>query len=190
MRLIVGLGNPGRAYARNRHNVGFLCLDHFAQQHRIALKERRFYARFGMGEVAGQQLVLAKPLTYMNRSGQSMARLVQHLGPSQDEILVIYDDMDLTLGRIRLRERGSAGGHKGMNSIIDTLGTREIPRIRVGIGRPAELGETKRLWSRDYVLGDFTPEEWPILEEVRSRVAEAILCLLTQGMAAAMNRFN
>ena len=188
MKLIVGLGNPGKSYAGNRHNVGFQCLDYFAREHRIPIKERRFRlkalkAKYGMGEVAGTPLVLAKPRTYMNNSGAAVIQLVRRFEISPDNLIVIYDDMDLPLGKLRIRQRGSAAGHKGVASIIASLKSEDFPRIRVGIGRPN--GDEV-----SYVLSDFSAEEKDIAGEAFSRVADAILCILNEGIQAAMNRYN
>ena len=183
MKLIIGLGNPGKAYANNRHNVGFQCLDYFARLHRISLKERKARARVGMGDVAGVQVVLAKPRTYMNLSGEAVVRLVPRFGVHLDDLLVICDDLDLPLGKLRIRQRGGSAGHKGVQSIIASLGSEEFPRIRVGIGRP-EGDEVA------YVLSDFTAEEKDIVKESIATVSDAISCILDEGIEAAMNRYN
>lgn len=184
MKLIVGLGNPGRAYAANRHNVGFQCLNFLARAHGIPFSQRRGKSRLGSGRVAGEEVVLAKPRTFMNRSGEAVAALVRRFSLPLTDLLVIYDDLDLPLGGIRLRGRGGPGGHKGMESIIAHLGSEDFPRLRVGIGSPTE-GEAV-----GYVLSDFTPDERPVIEEVRKRVAEAVRCFLAEGLEAAMNKYN
>jgi len=191
MKLIVGLGNPGRSYANNRHNVGFRCLDHFARKQGISCNLRRARSQLGMGEVGGTKVVLAKPRTFMNLSGEAVAALMRrHRLPTED-LIVIYDDLDLPLGKIRIRERGSSGGHKGMKSIIARLGTQDFPRIRVGIA-PREGGEAlaKRVDTVEYVLSDFAPEEKPIIRKVYPEVADAIHCLITDGVTVAMNKHN
>ncbi len=189
MKLIVGLGNPGQGYASNRHNVGFACLNHFAGMQGIRFDKKQGQARIGSGKVAGSQMVLAKPQTYMNRSGQSVSRLVEKFNTTLDDLLVIHDDLDLPLGKIRIRQGGGSGGHKGINSIITELGSQDFLRLRVGIGRPttSELSEADII---AYVLSDFTPEEKQVIAQVVPRVSEAILCLLTEGLAAAMNKYN
>ncbi len=193
MKLIVGLGNPGRGYANNRHNVGFVCLNHFARMQDIRFDKKQCKARIGTGEVAGSKVVIAKPQTYMNRSGQSVSLLANKFNVSLDNLLVIHDDLDLPLGKIRIRQSGSAGGHKGVGSIITESGSQDFIRIRVGIGRPVK-NEGFTEFSEDetiaYVLGDFTPGEKQTITEVIARVSEAILCLLTEGLVAAMNRYN
>ena len=184
-RLIVGLGNPGRGYRKTRHNAGFQCLDHLAKGHAIAFDKRWAQARVGTGQVAGQGVVLAKPQTYVNLSGHAVGALMQRLRLEASHLVVIYDDLALPMGKIRLRAWGSAGGHKGMKSIIERLGTEKFVRIRLGIG-PLEPGRE----AKDYVLSDFTPEERVLMEGVYHQVSQAIHCLLIEGIEAAMNRFN
>jgi PTH1 family peptidyl-tRNA hydrolase len=192
MKLIVGLGNPGRGYARNRHNIGFMCLGDFARKQGIRFDRKRGKARTGIGEVAGEGVILARPQTFMNLSGESVSRLVSGFDIALDDLLVVHDDLDLSLGKIRLRRGGSSGGHKGVDSIISSLGSQDFPRLRVGIGRPAssenhtESGEG----IISYVLSDFTPVEKQIVTQVIPRVSEAMLYLLTEGLSAAMNRYN
>jgi len=193
MKLIVGLGNPGRGHANNRHNVGFVCLNHFARTQSIRFDKKQGKARIGLGEAAGSKVVVAKPQTYMNRSGQSVSLLVKKFNVSLNNLLVIHDDLDLPLAKIRIRQGGSAGGHKGVGSIITGLGSQNFIRIRVGIGRPVK-NEGFTEFSEDeviaYVLRDFTPDEKKIITQVIPTVSEAILCLLTEGLTAAMNRYN
>jgi len=191
MKLIVGLGNPGKTYAHNRHNVGFRCLNYFARLHSIRLDHRQCRAKVGLGEVSGEKLLLAKPRTFVNLSGNSVAGLVHKHDIPLSNLLVIYDDLDLPLGKIRLRQSGSSGGHKGMNSIISALGSEDFPRIRVGIGRPqAEEQSISEDAIVNYVLSDFFPQEEAIIKPVIVKVAEAIDCFLTQGIEAAMSKFN
>jgi PTH1 family peptidyl-tRNA hydrolase len=192
MKLIVGLGNPGQGYARNRHNIGFRCLNHFARRQGIRFDSRRGNARTGVGEVAGGGVILAKPQTFMNLSGLPVSRLVKKYGVALSDLLVVYDDLDLPLGKVRLRYGGGSGGHKGVSSIISSLGSQDFPRLRVGIGRPAM---TENPVETDegvisYVLGDFTPEEARIVAQVIPRVSEAIVCFLTEGISSAMNKYN
>ena len=193
MKLIVGLGNPGRGHANNRHNVGFVCLNHFARRQGIRFDKKQGQARTGTGEVAGNEVVVARPQTYMNRSGRSVSLLVERLNVSLDNLIVIHDDLALPLSKIRIRQGGSSGGHKGIGSIIAELDSQNITRIRVGVGRPVknegstEFGEGEII---NYVLSDFTPDEKQIITQVIPIVNEAILCLLTEGLAVAMNRYN
>ena len=187
MKLIVGLGNPGRIYVNNRHNAGFKCLDFLARRHGIRLSKRRARVKIGTGEIAGLNVVLAKPQTFVNLSGEAVAQLVKRFAVPPSDLIVVYDDLDLPLGKIRIRGRGGAGGHKGMASIIALLGGREFPRIRVGISPGQDI---RGLKTPDYVLSDFAPEEKTIIKELYVKVADAIYCLLSEGVEAAMNRFN
>ncbi|MBA7654401.1 Peptidyl-tRNA hydrolase [subsurface metagenome] len=191
MKLIVGLGNPGRTYANNRHNLGFICLNHFARTQGIRFDKKQGQARTGSGEVAGSKVVLAKPQTYMNLSGQSVSRLIKRFNIDLGDLLVVHDDLDLPLGKIRIRRGGSAGGHKGINSIISELESQDFSRLKIGVGHPVvsspEISEADII---TYVLNDFTPEETEVVTQVVPRVSEAILCLLTEGLTAAMNKYN
>ncbi len=193
MKLIVGLGNPGQGYANNRHNLGFMCLSHFAKQHGISFDKKQGQARIGTGEIAGQAVVVARPQTYMNQSGQAVSRLVRKFNISLDDLIVIHDDLDLAVGKIRIRRGGSSGGHRGINSIIMELGSPDFLRIRVGIGRPA-VSESGIPTAEDaiiaYVLSDFIPEEKKVIDQTIPRVSEAVHCLLTEGLTAAMNKYN
>jgi len=193
MKLIVGLGNPGQGYANNRHNIGFVCLSYFARIQGIRFDKKQCKARIGLGEVAGSKVVLAKPQTYMNLSGRSVSLLVKKFNVSLNDLLIIHDDLDLPLGKMRIRQGGSSGGHKGIGSVITDLGSPNFIRIRVGIGRPiitegvAEISEADII---TYVLSDFTPHEKQAITQVMPSVSEAILCILTDGPVAAMNRYN
>lgn len=192
VKLIAGLGNPGRAYADSRHNVGFRCLNKFARNNGIEFSKRRSKARIGFGEVSEVGVVLAKPQTFMNLSGESVAPLARYYKIELPDILIVYDDVDLSLGRIRIREKGGPAGHNGMKSIIRHLGSNEFPRIRVGIG-PLEndtVDYYKETRTPDFVLGRFTPEERTVVEETIPRVAEAIYCILSEGTSDAMNKYN
>ena len=144
MKLIVGLGNPGKEYSTNRHNIGFLCINHFAKIHRIALDRKQGKARIGTGRVAGNEVVLAKPQTYMNLSGESISLLMRNHKVNLEDLMVVHDDLDLPLGKIRIRQGSSAGGHNGIKSIIASLGTQDFVRIRVGISRPQAEGEEEK----------------------------------------------
>ena len=191
MKLIVGLGNPGKTYAHNRHNVGFRCLDYFARLHSIHFDRRQCRAKVGIGEVGRLKLLLAKPGTFVNLSGKSVAVLVQKHEIPLSDLLIIYDDLDLPPGKIRLRQSGGSGGHKGMNSIISALGSEDFPRIRVGIGRPqAERQPISEDAIVNYVLSDFSPQEEALIKPVIAKVSEAIDYFLTEGIEAAMNKFN
>lgn len=183
-KLIVGLGNPGRKYAHNRHNVGFQCLDRLAQAHGFSFAQRRAKASLALGKIADVGVILAEPLTYMNLSGRAVKQLVSFYQLSLENILVIYDDLDLPLGTIRLRPEGGSGGHKGMRSIIEALGSQAFPRLRVGIGRPANNDAVS------YVLSDFTADEQITLESVYEKAVAAVEFFLREGIEAAMNAYN
>jgi PTH1 family peptidyl-tRNA hydrolase len=180
MKLIVGLGN--------RHNIGFICLGHFARRHRISLDRKQCLARVGSGNAAGQPVVLARPQTYMNHSGQSVVRLLNKLKLSSEDLIVIHDDLDLALGKIRLRQGGGSGGHNGVISIIDEIQSQDFYRIRIGIGRPGEYADEEDIIG--FVLSDFTAEEENIIQEAVATAGAALDCLLAEGLEAAMNRFN
>jgi len=192
MKLIVGLGNPGRGYANNRHNVGFVCLNHFARTQGIRFDRKQGKARIGTGEVAGSKVLLARPQTYMNLSGQSVSRLMKKFNINLNDLLVIHDDLDLPLGKIRLRHGSSSGGHKGIDSIISCLGSQDFTRLRVGTGRPATEGlvPTSEADIIAYVLSNFTSEEKQIIVQVIPKASEVIYCLLSQGLTVAMNKYN
>jgi peptidyl-tRNA hydrolase, PTH1 family len=191
MKLIVGLGNPGFLYARNRHNIGFMCVSHLAKVHKIDFDRKQGHARTGIGNIGRYKVVVARPQTYMNASGESVSALLQRLNISPADLIVIHDDLDLPTGKIRLRLGGSSGGHKGIDSIIAHIGTQDFYRVRVGIGRPeADNLPVKEESVIDYVLTDFTSEEKKIIDETIPKVSEAIALLLSKGIAAAMNKYN
>jgi len=193
MKLIEGLGNPGQVYAHNRHNIGFICLKHLARTQGIKLDKKQGKARIGRGEVAGAEAVLARPQTYMNLSGESVVLLVRKFDIKLDDLLVIHDDLDLPLGKIRISRGSSSGGHKGASSIIYSLGSQDFARLRVGIGRPAPVGGHSQIGEDDivrYVLNDFTGEEKGVITPVIPMVSEAALCFLSEGISQAMNRYN
>ena len=187
MKLIVGLGNPGRNYASNRHNIGFVCLNYFARSHAIKFDRKLGRARIGMGRVARNEVVLAKPQTYVNLSGESVSQLVKRLNISLDDLIIIHDDLDLPLGKLRISSGSRSGGHKGIESIIKELGSQDFIRLRVGIGRPAEASEDEII---AYVLSDFTAEQKQAIAPIIPKVSEALLCLLTDGLTVAMNKYN
>jgi PTH1 family peptidyl-tRNA hydrolase len=193
MKLIVGLGNPGRGYASNRHNVGFICLNHFARMQGIQFNKKQGKARIGIGVVADNEVMVARPQTYMNLSGQSVSRLVAKFNINLNDLLVIHDDLDLPLGKIRIRRGVGWTGHKGVRSVAAELGSGDFSLLRVGIGRPVKNEDTTEFSDDEivaYVLGDFTAEEKQTLSQVILRVSEAIFCLLTEGPVAAMNKYN
>ena len=183
--LIVGLGNPGREYRLNRHNIGFRAVDRFAQVMGITLGNVRNKALIGHGQMGEVRVILVKPQTFMNLSGQSVAPLLRFYKIPQEKMLVIYDDLDLSLGTLRLRENGGSAGHKGMTSIIEQLGSNDFPRLRLGIGRPAG-----RMLVEDYVLQNFTENEEELLGSLLDRSAEAVDAFIKNDVNAAMTQFN
>jgi PTH1 family peptidyl-tRNA hydrolase len=184
--VIMGLGNPGEEYAKTRHNLGFQCLNELARRHNLSFDEKIAKSRIASGQIAGQRVALAKPFTYMNLIGQAAVGLCQwyRVVPEQ-ELLVIYDDLDLPFGVLRLRERGSSGTHNGMKSVVAQLGTQVFPRIRVGISQGPPGRD-----AANYVLGRFTRDEEAALPEIHARVADAIEMVVREGFRAAMNRYN
>jgi peptidyl-tRNA hydrolase, PTH1 family len=184
--IIVGLGNPGEEYAKTRHNIGFQCVAELAGRHGLSFDGKRAKARIAEGQIAGQRVVLAKPFTYMNNIGQAIVGLCQwYKAAPERELLVIYDDLDLPFGVLRLREQGSSGTHNGMRSIVSLLGSQAFPRLRVGIGQGPPGRDAAK-----YVLGRFTREEEARLPEIRARAADAIEVVVREGLIAAMNRYN
>jgi PTH1 family peptidyl-tRNA hydrolase len=184
MRMVVGLGNPGEEYADTRHNTGFKVIDLLAEALGIDVRKKKFGARFGMGELANEKLILLKPWQFMNLSGQAVATAMGFYRLNISNLLIVTDDMDLQTGRIRLRTKGSAGGHNGLADIIDKLGTNEFARCRIGIGRSDNEEAV------DYVLDKPLETEKPLLAEAIKRARDAVLCWLEYGIETAMNRFN
>jgi PTH1 family peptidyl-tRNA hydrolase len=193
VKLIVGLGNPGIEYQFTPHNAGFLAVDRIAEQCGVALSNRRGKALTAKAKLAGQDVLLAKPETFMNLSGLSVAALAREFeieNPSED-IIVLYDELALPLGTIRIRERGSAGGHIGVKSVSGALGTEEWLRIRIGVGKPALAdGREVKAGGKDYLLSPMRKQELAVLDEVLDRASRAVEMVLTQGVSAAMNEFN
>lgn len=184
VKLIVGLGNPGKERAKNRHNVGFQLLDRVAARYELSFDKIESQALLAHGELAGQRVILLKPLTYMNQSGEAVKPAVGRHHIPMPNVLIAYDDLDLALGKIRLREHGGAGGHKGMDSLVASLGTQDIARLRIGIGRP------ERVSPEEYVLQDFSLEESMVMEEAYEKAIVALGCFLKEGITAAMNKYN
>lgn len=185
MRCIVGLGNPGPNYAQTRHNVGFRVIDALAARHQISISKRRHQALIGRGEIAGVDVILAKPQTFMNESGAAVRRLLAYYQLQLRHLLVVSDDINLDLGQIRLRRAGSAGGQKGLRSISQHLGSNDFARLRVGIGRLAPGQDATR-----FVLSPFSAHERQAAEAAIQRAADAIECALRNGLEDAMNRYN
>ena len=193
MKLIVGLGNPGIEYQFTPHNAGFLAVDRIADDCGVVLSNRRGRALTAKARLRGHEVLLAKPETYMNLSGLSVAALVQELEiaiPSED-LIVLYDELAFPLGRLRISANGRANGHNGVKSISGALGTEEWLRVRIGVGKPALAdGREIKAGGRDYLLSQFRKQELAVLDEVLDRVEDAVEMVLTEGVSAAMNRFN
>lgn len=186
MKLIAGLGNPGPRYAQSRHNIGFLVVDELARRWSADLTryDRHFEGLVGEAQASGQRVLLLKPTTFMNLSGRSVAAAWRYYKLGASDVLVMYDDLDLAVGQLRLRALGSAGGHKGMGDVIRHFGTDEISRLRIGIGRVHPSAAT------EYVLSRFEPDERPVIQAALARAADAVECWLRSGIEAAMNGFN
>ncbi|MBK5260720.1 MAG: aminoacyl-tRNA hydrolase [Thermoanaerobaculia bacterium] len=186
MKLIVGLGNPGPDYERTRHNIGWQVVDAFAAKFRIALDTHEKNAMTGRGRVAGGAVMVAKPLTFMNLSGDAVKLLINGYLESPAEMIVVYDDVDLPIGKLRIRPNGSSGTHNGMRSIVEVLGTEDFPRLRVGV-RGERFGENPL---RDYVLDDFDPDEQEPVAESVTRAIDALTLFVRDDLKRAMNQFN
>ena len=185
MLLVVGLGNPGIRYTSTRHNVGFRLIDLLAKKAEIRLNDRRAKAVLGQGRIAGHEVVLAKPRTFMNNSGEGVEYLLARFGARPSELLVVYDEMALPTGRIRLRASGSHAGHNGIRSIISAVQTDGFPRLRIGVGQPSNSGE-----SVPHVLGKFCKEEESLIAQAVQDAVSAVQCMLEESIDVAMNRFN
>ncbi len=184
MIVVLGLGNPGSAYAGSRHNVGYRCVDILSKQYDIPLSQRRRHALLGEGAMEGEPVVLARSRSYMNLSGIAARYLLDRYRIRPSNLLAIYDERDLPVGQIRIRPRGSSAGHNGANSIIQELESSDFSRLRIGIGQPVQQDPV------DFVLGRFTPQESEILGETLTRAAEAVTWIVRCGIEAAMNKFN
>ena len=185
------MGNPGKEYARNRHNVGFHCLNQIGKKNSIEIKLHQCQSKVGIGTIDSIKVVLAKPGTFVNRSGEAVKQLMRKYKMEIKDILIIYDDLDLPVGKIRLRKDGSSGGHKGIKSIIAALGGQDFFRIKIGIGRPHEEKESRdEEMVVDHVLSDFSAEETKIIKPAIDRAAEAAEYIITSGIDEAMNKFN
>ncbi len=185
MKLIVGLGNPGSKYVGTRHNIGFRALDLISSRWEIKIAEKRPKAILGVGSHLNQEVVLIKPRTFMNNSGEAIRYLTDRFGTNPSEILVIYDEMALPVGKIRLRANGSDAGHNGIKSIISALGTDQFPRLRLGIGRPEQ-----NLDQISHVIGKFSDSESPLIAKTVATVVDLLDTILLEGLDMAMNSFN
>jgi len=184
MYVIAGLGNPGKKYANTRHNMGFIAIDQLAEKHDIKVDKVKFKALVGEGRIAGQKVLLVKPQTYMNLSGESIQEVMHFYKLEPEELIVIYDDMDLEAGALRLRKFGSAGTHNGMKSVVQHLNSDRFPRIRLGIGNKGKKDVI------DFVIGGFSKDEVPVLEEAVTNAVLAIECMLGEGIDRAMSQYN
>jgi len=184
MKVIIGLGNPGNQYTMTRHNIGAMTVTRLSSLWGITLTRRNPYALLGQGVVDNQTVVLAKPRTFMNQSGEPVAYLVNRFRIPLEDLLIIYDDMDLPLGTTRIRPRGGNGGHNGLRSIIDVLRTEDVPRMRLGVGRSPVVSAI------GHVLSQFNEEEGPAVEHLLNRAVEAAACFVEEGVVEAMNKFN
>ncbi|MGC4378597.1 aminoacyl-tRNA hydrolase [Fictibacillus sp. Mic-4] len=185
MKLFVGLGNPGREFEKTRHNIGFMVIDELSKKFNIPLNQSKHKGLYGSGIVNGEKVYLLKPLTYMNLSGESVRPFLDYFSIPIEDFVVIYDDLDTAVGKLRLRTKGSAGGHNGIKSIIAHLGTQEFNRIRFGIDRPKNGEPVAK-----YVLSKFLPEEVEVIESSIERALEACSLMLTESFDRVMNKFN
>jgi PTH1 family peptidyl-tRNA hydrolase len=185
VRLVVGLGNPGRRYERARHNLGFLVVDRLANRHDVRIEKVLCGALVGDWSLGGEKIVLAKPQTFMNRSGAAVDGLLREYGATAENLVVVYDDLDIAFGRIRIRTRGSAAGHRGVLSILEALAGAPFYRVRVGIGRPPDGMEPV-----DYVLQPISDEEMRELNKIVDRAADSVVCLFRDGLRRAMELYN
>jgi PTH1 family peptidyl-tRNA hydrolase len=193
VKLIVGLGNPGRRYEKTRHNLGFICVNRLARDYRIKMNRSQGKARTGKGRIVGNEVLLARPQTYMNLSGESVKLLLNKTHTGINELVVIHDDLDLPVGKIRIRFGGGSGGHKGINSIFQETGSRDFFRVRIGIGRPLRFKNNVEIQEDDvidYVLSNFTKDEQKIIEKSIPLASEAVVSLITEGLTPTMNKYN
>lgn len=185
MKVIIGLGNPGKKYENTRHNVGFMAIDKISEQWNIPVAQEKFRALVGEGRIDSERVLLVKPLTYMNLSGESVAEIMKFYKLLPDDIFVIYDDLDLPVGQLRLREKGSAGGHNGIKSLIAHLGTQEFKRAKIGINRPLPGRSVS-----DYVLSEFSKSEQPLIAEAVELSAKASVMWLKENFVKVMNHIH
>lgn len=184
MFIIAGLGNPGKKYENTRHNMGFLVIDRLASKNDIKINKLKHRALVGDGFISGQKVLLVKPQTYMNLSGESLGEVLRYYHAEPQNLIVIYDDFDLAAGTLRIRKKGSAGSHNGMKSVIEQVGSQDFPRVRVGIGESGGLD-----W-KDFVLGKVTGGQQQLISEAVEQAADSIMCILEKGIDKAMNEYN
>ncbi len=183
--VVAGLGNPGREYLLSRHNMGFMVVDGLAAVHSLSFQGSRFQAQVAKGRIDGTQVLLVKPQTYMNRSGQAVGPLVRYHRLPPERLLVVHDDLDMELGRLKFARGGGHGGHNGVRSVMEALGTRSFPRLKLGIGRPLPGQPVDK-----YVLSRFSSEEMEVVEEVLAAAVRGVETFIGQGIESAMNGFN
>ncbi len=184
MKLYVGLGNPGKEYEKTRHNVGFRVLDAFAEKTGLLFSEKKFKAAYGKIRISGEEIMCVKPLTYMNLSGEAVQAIVSYYQIEPEDIVIIHDDIDLPCGKLRLRKKGSGGGHNGVKNILQLLGTKEIKRIRIGVGKNELIDQ------KDYVLGKFSKEEEAVMAQAYDKASEALVEYATHDFEYLMNKYN
>ncbi|HUL29844.1 MAG TPA: aminoacyl-tRNA hydrolase [Thermodesulfobacteriota bacterium] len=185
MKIIIGLGNPGTQYRMARHNIGFRVVDRLGQMDAISIRTKRFNSLYGTGWIDSQQIVLSKPLTFMNRSGEAVKKVTDFFSLKMEDLIVVHDDLDLPLGRLRFKRRGGDGGHQGIRSIIERMGGNSFLRLKVGVGRPPQGTDPA-----DYVLDVFDKNEELLLDQILFQAAESLKVLLLEGIDGAMNRFQ
>ena len=185
LRMVIGLGNPGEAYSRTRHNTGFMVVDALADAYTIPLNKTKYDTVFGRGTIEGMDVLLTKPMAYMNRSGFPVQRLAHYFRILREDLLVVHDDIDLAIGRLKIKEKGGDAGHKGIRSMMNAFGGGDFTRLRVGVGRSES--DTS---ASDHVLGTFRTEEKEIMEIIIKRAMDAVVSTLSKGIAEGMNRFN
>ena len=185
LRMVIGLGNPGEAYSRTRHNTGFMVVDALADAYTIPLNKTKYDTVFGRGTIEGMDVLLTKPMAYMNRSGFPVQRLAHYFRILREDLLVVHDDIDLAIGRLKIKEKGGDAGHKGIRSMMNAFGGGDFTRLRVGVGRSESDTSVS-----DHVLGTFRTEEKEIMEIIIKRAKDAVVSTLSKGIAEGMNRFN
>lgn len=183
MWIVAGLGNPGKKYSRTRHNIGFMVVEEIARRYEIDFKERGKY-RIGRGSIDGEKVLLMEPLLYMNKTGIAVKDIISKFNIPLERIIVIHDDLDMEVGKLRIRRKGSSGGHKGVESIIQNISSKDFVRLKIGIGRDEEVP------AEDYVLNKFRKNEIPTIKTAIERASDAVTAILLDGLDKAMNRFN
>lgn len=184
MWVIAGIGNPGKRYSRTRHNIGFMVLDEVAHRHTIDLKDKKEVYKIGKGFIEGNDILLIEPLLYMNMSGPVIKKILMKFNIQPEHLLVIHDDLDMDIGKLKIKKTGSSGGHKGIESIIQSIDSRNFIRLKIGIGREEGVS------AEDYVLSKFKRHEIAVIKDTIKKAADAVHCIVSEGIDKAMNRFN